>query len=318
MLQPDPQQGRRRDNRRCYEWVHFNKWNRKCIQVVPEFLPPTLDGDACAVLARGPPANPKEQPVAVASPASVPLDPLAPVPGITDLEICLQTATPQPITSVLFDFHATLVDGGDPCATLDAAWAKVGRMGSAERELGGERYQRVAQQVHHLWDRVREVDPQGQRDLSPELHRAAFDALIGRLPDVDGDLAQAFYEVMPDMWRPYEDTLPTLQELKRRGIRIALVTNVDSDIRPVMARWHLLELFDAVVLSCELGIVKPQAAIFQHALDALGTAAGNALMVGDDPFGDVGAAVLGVRTLLLPRTEGSSHGLGLVLRIICG
>jgi HAD superfamily hydrolase (TIGR01509 family) len=226
--------------------------------------------------------------------------------------------TPLPITTVLFDFHATLVDGGDALASLDAAWAKAGRTGSAEQELGGERYQRVAQQVHHLWDRVREVDPQGLRDLSPERHRAAFDALIGRLPDVDGDLAQAFYEVMPDMWRPYEDTLPTLRELKRRGIRMGLVSNVESDIRPFMARWHLLELFDAVALSFELGVVKPQAAIFQHALDALGAAAGNALMVGDDPFGDSGGAALGVRTLLLPRTEGPTHGLGLVLRIIRG
>jgi HAD superfamily hydrolase (TIGR01509 family) len=224
---------------------------------------------------------------------------------------------PQAITAVLFDFHGTLVDGGDACASLDAAWAKVGRKGSAEKELGSERYQRVAQEVHHLWDRVRDVDPQGQRDLSPVLHRAAFDALIGRLPEVDGDLAQAFYEVMPDMWRPYQDTLPTLRELRRRGIRMALVSDVEADIRPVMARCRLLELFDAVVLSCELGVVKPQAAIFQHALDALGAASGEALMVGDDPFGDSGAAALGVRTLLLPRTEGRSHGLGLVLRMIC-
>jgi len=37
--------------------------------------------------------------------------------------------------------------------------------------------------------------------------------------------------------------------------------------------------------------------------------------VGDDPFGDSGAAALGVRTLLLPRTEGRSHRLGLVLRL---
>ncbi|MDR3669219.1 MAG: HAD-IA family hydrolase [Holophaga sp.] len=224
----------------------------------------------------------------------------------------------RPITSVLLDFHATLVDGGDPCASLDAAWARTGRGTGAEQALGGERYQRVARQVHHLWDKVREVDPQGQRDLSPELHRAAFDRLMARLPEVDADLAQAFYEVMPQMWRPYEDAVPTLRELRRRGVSLALVSNVDSDIRPVMARWHLLEWFQAVVLSFEVGIVKPQPAIFQRALDALGAAAGDALMVGDDPFGDSGAAELGVRTLLLPRTEGRTHGLGLILRLVGG
>ena len=66
---------------------------------------------------------------------------------------------PLPITTVLFDFHATLVDGGDACLSLDAAWARAGHEGNAKERLGAERYQRIAQQVHHLWDRVREVDP---------------------------------------------------------------------------------------------------------------------------------------------------------------
>jgi len=225
------------------------------------------------------------------------------------------SAGPVPITAVLFDFHATLVDGGDGQASLDAAWARCGRGVDPQGVLGTGRYRRMAEQVHHLWDRVREVDPGGQRDLSPERHRAAFDALMARLPEVDPELAGAFYEIMPAMWRPYADALPTLRALSRHGLALGLVSNIESDIRPVLARWHLLEWFGAVVLSFEAGLVKPDPAIFQLALDALGAAAGNTLMVGDDPFGDAGGAAIGVRTLLLPRTEGPSHGLGLVLRL---
>ena len=224
--------------------------------------------------------------------------------------------SPQPITAVMFDFHATLADGGDPCAVLDAAWARCGRGGSAADGMGPDRYRRVAQAVHHLWDRVREVDPEGRRDLSPERHRETFDALMGRLPEVDAGLAGGLYAVMPEFWRPYEDTRPTLVELKRRGLRLALVSNTAFDLRPILARWGLLELFDAVILSVELGAVKPDARMFQRALDALGAEAGQALMVGDNPFDDAGGALLGVRTLLLPRTEGRSHGLDLVIRIL--
>lgn len=225
--------------------------------------------------------------------------------------------SPLPITAVLFDFHATLVDGGDAVASLEAAWTRAGRQGGAERTLGTERYRRMAHDVHHLWDQVHEVDPKGLRDLSPEQHLAVYQALLRRLPDpVNEDLAQAFYAVMPDQWRPYEDTLPTLTELRRRGIAIALVSDTDIDLRPILVRLHMLELFDAVVLSMELGAVKPDARMFQRALDALGVTAGQALMVGDSPYDDNGAAVIGVRTLLLPRTEGPDHGLGLVLRII--
>jgi len=142
--------------------------------------------------------------------------------------------TPLPITAVLVDFHATLVDGGDACASLDAAWARAGRADSAEQTLGRERYLRMAQQVHHLWDRVREVDPEGRRDLSAELHRAAFDALINRLPEVNAALAQAFYEIMPDMWRPYQETQPTLRELRRRGVALALVYAFYSIVRELL------------------------------------------------------------------------------------
>lgn len=226
--------------------------------------------------------------------------------------------SPRAIKAVLFDFHATLVDGGDPSASLDAAWARSGRGGTAEGTLGTERFSALAQRVNHLWDHVREVDPECRRDLSPEIHRKVHDALILRLPDVDAALAQAFYEVMPDQWTPFEDTLPTLTELKRRGLRLALVSNTSIDLRPTLAHWNLLEPFDAVILSCEAGTVKPHAPIFQRALDALDATADQALMVGDNPFEDAGAVALGIRTLLLPNTEGRSHGLGLVLRLTGG
>jgi hypothetical protein len=51
-------------------------------------------------------------------------------------------------------------------------------------------------------------------------------------------------------------------------------------------------------------------------LEALGVGPGAALMVGDNPRDDGGAARLGVRTLILPRTEGALHGLDAVLRLV--
>jgi HAD superfamily hydrolase (TIGR01549 family) len=129
-------------------------------------------------------------------------------------------------------------------------------------------------------------------------------------------LADALYETMLGQWTAFEDARPILEALKQRGARIALVSNVGVDIRPVLVRGNLLELFDAVILSCEVGFVKPQAAIFQRALDALGVKPEEALMVGDNAHDDVGAARLGIRTLLLPRTQDRVHGLELVLRMV--
>ena len=59
-----------------------------------------------------------------------------------------------------------------------------------------------------------------------------------------------------------------------------------------------------------------RAALYETLLEQLGVPAGRALMVGDSWQDDAGAAALGVRTLILPRTEGPVHGLAAVLRLV--
>lgn len=223
---------------------------------------------------------------------------------------------PGPIQAVLFDFHSTLVDQGDPHAWLDAAWRHAGRSGTAREILGEAKYDALAQWVNRAWEHALEIDPHSERDLSPQRHREVCMTLLSRLPDVDEELARAFYEVMFELWVPYDDSVPTLKALKRKGIRIALVSNIGIDIRVVLERAGMMDLLDAIILSFEAGAVKPQAPIFERALEALGVPPENALMVGDNYTDDAGAAAIGIRTLLLPRTQGAAHGLDVVLRIV--
>ena len=77
-------------------------------------------------------------------------------------------------------------------------------------------------------------------------------------------------------------------------------------------------LLDGVVLSYEVGLVKPDPAIYARALELLGVAGSRTLMVGDSPRDDVGGVPLQIRTLILPRTDGPVHGLGTVLRMVGG
>lgn len=223
-----------------------------------------------------------------------------------------------PIQAVLFDFHSTLVDQGDPYQWLDLAWAHAGRPATPAASLGEQGRQQLAGWVERIWEHVREVDPANERDLSPVRHREVYDVLMEQVPQVDDALAQSLYEVMLETWIPYDDAVPTLTELKRRGVKVALVSNVGVDVRVVLDRAGMADLLDAVVLSYEAGSVKPHAPIFQLALDAVGVSAGNALMVGDSPHDDAGAALIGIRTLLLPRTSGTRHGLDIVLRLVDG
>jgi HAD superfamily hydrolase (TIGR01509 family) len=223
---------------------------------------------------------------------------------------------PAAIEAVLFDFHSTLVDQGDPHAWLELAWRHAGRAGTARDSLGAERADQLASWMNRIWEHVLEVDPHSQRDLSSRRHREVYDALMDRLPEVGEDLSAALYEVMLETWVPYDDALPTLRALKARGLKLALISNVGVDVRGVLARGGMGDLFDAVILSFEVGSVKPDRTIFQLALDALGVPPGRALMVGDSARDDAGAAHLGIRTLLLPRTTGIEHGLELVVRLV--
>lgn len=225
---------------------------------------------------------------------------------------------PAPIEAVLFDFHSTLVDQGDARAWVELAWTRLGRPATAAAGLGAARLAALAGWMDRIWEHAFEIDPHAERDLSMARHRAVYDRLVGRLPDLEPALAGALYETMLDTWVPYEDTLPVLAALRARGLRLGLVSNAGVDVRRVVERTGMARLLDAVVVSHEIGAVKPHPPIFERALAALGVPAERALMVGDSPRDDVGAAFLGVRTLILPRTSGMVHGLDAVVRLVGG
>jgi putative hydrolase of the HAD superfamily len=98
----------------------------------------------------------------------------------------------------------------------------------------------------------------------------------------------------------YEDALPVLEELRRHGLKVALISNGQRDLEE-FAQHHVLEV-DAVVGSKAHGRVKPHASIFFAALEALDVSPDEAVMVGDSYEDDIeGARALGIRAILLDR-----------------
>jgi putative hydrolase of the HAD superfamily len=100
----------------------------------------------------------------------------------------------------------------------------------------------------------------------------------------------------------FEDTLPTLDELRRRGLKLGLVSNTGRDL-DAFVEHHGLQV-DAVVASGTHGKIKPHPAIFQAALERLGVSPSEAAMVGDSVEDDVdGARALGMRAFLVDRDD---------------
>jgi HAD superfamily hydrolase (TIGR01509 family) len=223
---------------------------------------------------------------------------------------------PAPIKGVIFDFHGTLVDGGDPVSWIDAAAQRLGCPLNGSTAPGTEEFEGLRKHLDRIWEHAFTIDPNSERDLSHRRHRDVFTQTISLRPEVAPDLIDALYAVMPDQWLAFDDTVPVLRELRARGLRIVVLSNIGLDIRDRLNHIGVSDLIDGVVLSYEVGMVKPEPGIFTHALEILDLPASQALMVGDSWRDDVGGAALGIRTLILPRTAGPIHGLDAVLRLV--
>jgi FMN phosphatase YigB (HAD superfamily) len=98
----------------------------------------------------------------------------------------------------------------------------------------------------------------------------------------------------------------TLRWFREHGYRVGAVTNRglgDEPFREELRYHGLLDLFEVMSISCEVGYLKPHPRIFQHALDALGIEPGEAVMVGDSLRADVGGAKALGMTAVLKRNK---------------
>ncbi len=109
-----------------------------------------------------------------------------------------------------------------------------------------------------------------------------------------------------DKFTLYEDGPPVLEELRRHGLRIGLVSNGSRDLE-AFVRHHSLDV-DCAIGSRDFGRTKPHPEIFRRALSALEVDPAQAAMVGDSYEDDIeGARALGMQAFLLDR-EGRHEG----------
>ena len=124
----------------------------------------------------------------------------------------------------------------------------------------------------------------GQPPAPPELHRALFD----RFAD-------------PGLWRVYDDVPAALARWHQQGLRLAVVSNFDQRLDPLLEALKLRPWLDAVVISSRAGAAKPSARPFHLALEKLQVEPHQAWHLGDSPEDLAGARAAGVRCVLVQR-----------------
>ncbi|RWR78356.1 haloacid dehalogenase-like hydrolase domain-containing protein 3 isoform X1 [Cinnamomum micranthum f. kanehirae] len=102
-----------------------------------------------------------------------------------------------------------------------------------------------------------------------------------------------------DAWSLPIGAYETISHLKNAGVKLAVVSNFDTRLRKLLKDLNIAHLFDAIIISAEVGYEKPAVEIFRAALDQIGVESEKAVHVGDDVKADkMGANAAGIDCLL--------------------
>ncbi len=103
----------------------------------------------------------------------------------------------------------------------------------------------------------------------------------------------------------YNDSLPVLRKLKKRGYILAIVTDAQKSFTPEECRILKIDhFFDHIVLSTQYGFKKPDPRLFMIACSLLRITPSEAVYIGDNPEKDIaGAKQVGMQTILLCRNS---------------
>jgi putative hydrolase of the HAD superfamily len=206
----------------------------------------------------------------------------------------------------LAGLQAVFLDGLGTLVTLEPPWPALVRGLAHEHgvRLSGAEAERAfgAEMAYYRAHHHEGSDERALRDL----RRRCAGVLRAELPQAVG-LQLSIEELTVAMlgalrFRAYPDAAPALRALRKRGLRLVVVSNWDVSLPAVLAVAGLAELLDGVVTSGAVGEPKPGTAIFEAALKLVGVPRSRAVHVGDSFEHDVlGARAAGIIPVLLCR-----------------
>jgi HAD superfamily hydrolase (TIGR01509 family) len=157
------------------------------------------------------------------------------------------------------------------------------------------------------WEKMREDRDRGKLTTAVSFARTLSAFGIEPEPALVADLSRRDAEFSRAYARLCEDTVPFLEWLRSNGVLTALVSNCADTTRPQLERLGMIPLVDAVILSCEVGSMKPYPEIYVTALEELGVAAVDAVFIDDQPTFCVGAEAVGIRPIQIARAEANGY-----------
>jgi HAD superfamily hydrolase (TIGR01509 family) len=161
-----------------------------------------------------------------------------------------------------------------------------------------------------------EVDEEFYRDRisgrnTAEIVRELLPDLTDEKGRSIGDAKEASFRERASELEPLPGLVDFVERGKRRGMRIALVTNApEANVEAILPALKLRNLFDVVVLADEVEAVKPDPAPYSAALERTGVPAERALAFEDSVSGISSSVAAGIPTVGIASSQDPKRLLG--------
>ena len=137
-------------------------------------------------------------------------------------------------------------------------------------------------------------------DEGRTLGEVSFEDIIAEILRKNGIFEQGLYDCI--IRNRYEcsaevfnhkhpDIVPMLKALREKGIKTGLITNCYLEEKYAITRSDLYSLFDAICMSCDVKMKKPDIRIFELCAERLGVKTDECLYVGDGGSHELEAAL---------------------------
>jgi HAD superfamily hydrolase (TIGR01509 family) len=183
----------------------------------------------------------------------------------------------MPIKAILFDYGSVLVQMVD----------------ETPRQLLAERYGVPLKRIYNLLFDTEASIQAALGEISMEHHWRAIHEILRVPPGERPEFTRQFWSA-DAVNRELVDYLPSLREHYRLG----LLSNANDDLRTMLTeRWRIADLFDDMIISTEVGLLKPDPRIYELSIRRLDVQPDEAVFIDDMPVNVEGARNSGLHAI---------------------
>jgi len=206
------------------------------------------------------------------------------------------------VRAVLFDAGETLVH---PTPSFPELFSRV--LADAGHRREPEEVIEASRSVFHRFsEAARDNDLWTTSPARSErFWKGVYTTMLAELDlDGQGSLRDTLYATFtdPGNYALFDDVLEAVSALEASGLALGIVSNFEAWLEDLLATLGVRDRFPVRVISGLEGIEKPDARIFELALERIGADAADAVYVGDNPEFDVEPArAIGMLPVLIDR-----------------